>query len=99
MLEVGIMPLVGNREGVSELSYRAGWAHRNMLENMVPFAALVLVGHATGAFNEMTALGAQIFFWARLAYLVIYIGGIPWARTALYMIAVIGMVLIFAQLV
>ena len=70
-----------------------------MLENMVPFAALVLVGHATAAFNEMTALGAQVFFWARLAYLVIYIGGIPWARTALYVISVIGMVLIFAQLV
>ena len=47
----------------------------------------------------MTALGAQIFFWARLAYLVIYISGIPWARTALYVISVIGMVLIVAQLV
>ena len=92
-------PLVGNREGVSELSGWAGRAHRNMSENMVPFAALVLVGHATGAFNEMTALGAQIFFCSRLAYLVIYIGDIPWARTALYVISVIGMVLIFAQLV
>ena len=102
VLQVGMSPLVGNREGVSELTGwagRAGRAHRNMLENMVPFAALVLVGHATGALNEMTALGAQIFFWARLAYLVIYIGGIPWARTALYVISVIGMVLIFAQLV
>ena len=47
----------------------------------------------------MTALGAQIFFWARLAYLLIYIGGIPWARTVLYVISVIGMVLIIAQLV
>ena len=66
---------------------------------MVPFAALVLVGHTTGAFNEMTALGEQIFFLARLACLVIYIVGIPWALTALYVISMIGIVLIFAQLV
>ncbi len=102
VLQVGLPPLVGNREGVGELTGwagRAGRAHRDMLENMVPFAALVLVGQATGAFNEMTALGAQIFFWARLAYLVIYIGCIPWARTAVWLISVIGMVLIFAQLI
>ena len=102
VLQVGLPPLVGNREGVGELTGwagRAGRAHRDMLENMVPFAALVLVGQATGAFNEMTALGAQIFFWAQLAYLVIYFGGIPWARTAVWLISVIGMVLIFAQLI
>ena len=76
--------MVGNREGVGELTgcRRAGRAHRNMLENMVPFAALILVAQATGVSNEMTVLGAQIFFWARLAYLVIYIAGIPWVRTA-----------------
>ena len=99
VLQVGMSPLVGNREGVSELT---GWEWPGGPSQHVgkhgALAALVLVGHATGAFNEMTALGAQIFFWARLAYLVIYIGGIPWARTALY-VSVIGMVLIFAQLV
>ena len=47
MLQAGMSPLVGNREGVSELTGWAGWAgraNRNMLENMVPFAALDLVG-------------------------------------------------------
>ena len=102
VLQVGLPPLVGNREGVGELTGwagRAGRAHRNMLENMVPFAALILVAQATGVSNEMTVLGAQIFFWARLAYLVIYIAGIPWVRTAIWLLSVIGMVLIFTQLI
>ena len=102
VLQVGMSPLTGNREGVSELpgwAGRPGRAHRNMLEDMLPFAALILVGHATSAFNEITALSAQISFWVRRAYLVIHFGGIPWVRTALYVISVISMVLICAQLV
>jgi len=46
----------------------------------------------------MTALGAQLFFWARLAYAAIYIAGIPWARTAAFVVSAAGLVLILIQL-
>jgi uncharacterized MAPEG superfamily protein len=101
-LQVGLPALAGNREDVPALTGWAGRArraHLNMLENLVLFAALVLVAHAANKTNEMTALGAQFFFWARLAYAVIYVAGIPWLRTAVWFVSVIGMILIFIQLV
>jgi uncharacterized MAPEG superfamily protein len=44
-------------------------------------------------------LGAQLFFWARVAYALIYIAGIIWLRTLSWLVSVIGLVIIFAQLV
>jgi len=101
-MQVGLMRLVGNREGMPEITGwggRASRAHWNMLENLVLFAALVLVAVATGKTNDMTLLGAQLFFWARLAYAAIYIAGITWVRTLVWLVSVIGLILIFAQLV
>ena len=46
----------------------------------------------------MTLLGAQLFFWGRVAHAIVYIAGIPWLRTAAWGVSVIGLILIFAQL-
>jgi len=100
--KVGLMALVGNREGMPELTGwggRATRAHRNMLENLVLFAALVLVAVTAGKTNDMTLLGAQLFIWARLAYAVIYVAGIIWLRTAAWAVSMAGLIVIFAQLV
>jgi uncharacterized MAPEG superfamily protein len=69
-----------------------------MLENLVLFAALVLVCAAANKTNATTLLGAQLFLWARLAYAVIYLAGVPYLRTAAWLVSVIGLVLIFLQL-
>jgi len=100
--QVGLKMLAENREKLPEITGwagRAGRAHRNMLENLVLFAALVLVAVAADKTNAMTLLGAQLFFWARLAYVGVYIAGIPWLRTGVWTVSVIGLILIFAQLV
>jgi len=100
--KVGLMALVGNREGMPEITGwggRASRAHYNMLENLVLFASLVLVAVVAGKTNDMTLLGAQLFFWARLAYAVIYVAGISWVRTLAWLISVVGLIIIFAQLV
>jgi uncharacterized MAPEG superfamily protein len=100
-LQVGTPALAGNREHLPPIEGWAGRAvraHRNMLENLVLFACLVLVAQVAGRTNAMTALGAQLFFWGRLAYAPIYVIGIPWARTAAFLVSVVGMVLIFGQL-
>lgn len=99
--QVGLMPLVGNREGFPEIlgwGGRANRASRNMVENLVLFAAVVLAVVAAGRTNSMTLLGAQIFFWARIAYAVCYIGGFKWVRTLSWLVSVIGIVLILWQL-
>ena len=95
--QVGLPVLAGNREGLPEI---VGWpgrarrAHLNMLENMVVFATLVLIAAVAGKANATTAMGAMIFFWARLAYAVIYLIGLPWLRTLAWAVSVIGMVMI-----
>src|SRR5262245_13456600 len=69
--QVGLEKLVGNREDMPKIAAWAGRAeraHRNMLESLVLFAALVLVATAMRQSNAMTALGAHLFFWGRLAY-------------------------------
>lgn len=101
-LQVGLPALAGNREDLpayTSWAGRAKRAHLNMLENLVLFAALVLVAHVAGKTNAMTVLGAQLFFWGRLAYALIYVAGIPWLRTAVWFVSVIGMILIFLQLI
>ena len=95
--QVGLPALAGNREGLPDI---VGWpgrarrAHLNMIENLVLFAALVLIAAVAGKANATTAMGAMIFFWARLAYALIYLIGIPWLRTLAWLIGVIGMAMI-----
>ena len=85
LLQVGLPTLAGNRDNMPVITGwggRAERAHRNMLQSLVLFAVLVLVAQVTGKLNATTALGAQLFFWARVAYVLVYIGGLPWIRTA-----------------
>lgn len=99
--QVGLPTLAGNRDDMpaaTGLAGRAQRAHRNMLENLPLFAALVLVVQLTGHNSPMTVLGAQFFFWARLAYAVIYLAGIPWLRTASWAVSLAGMILIIVEL-
>jgi uncharacterized MAPEG superfamily protein len=101
-LALGLPPLVGNREGLvlpEGWAGRARRAHQNMLESLGLFAILVLVAAATSRANTMTALGADVFFWARLAYAVIYLAGIPWARTVAWAGSIVGIVMIFTQVI
>jgi uncharacterized MAPEG superfamily protein len=100
-LQVGLAALAGNREGlppVTGWAGRAARAHRNMLENLVLFAALVLIAVAAGKTSDTTLLGAQIFFWARLVYALVYLAGIPWLRTGVWSVSVIGLALLFFAL-
>ena len=100
-LQVGLPALAGNREGLPPCTGWAGRAyraHHNMLENMVLFAALVLIAVVAGKTNSTTLLGAQLFFWARLAHALVYLAGIPWLRTLVWTVSVVGLALIFFQL-
>jgi uncharacterized MAPEG superfamily protein len=99
-LQVGLPMLVGNRDNMPEITGwagRASRAHHNMTANLLLFAILVLVAQVTSKLDATTALAAQLFFWARLAYAIIYIVGLPWLRTAAWAVSVVGMVMIFIR--
>jgi uncharacterized MAPEG superfamily protein len=99
--QAGVLPLVGNRENLPTFegwAGRAQRAHRNMLESLIIFAALVLVAQFAGKTNVVTALGAQLFFWGRLAYAPVYVIGIPWLRTGLWGVSFVGLLQILSQI-
>lgn len=100
-LQKGLMTAFGNRENLPELPGWGGRATRaniNMAQNLVLFAAVVLAAVAAGATNNMTLLGAQLFFWGRVAYALFYLAGIMYLRTLSWLVSIIGVVLILIQL-
>lgn len=67
---------------------RAQRAHLNMVETMPAFIAVVLGSSnlvTTGV--ETIASWCAIFFWARVAHAVVYILGIPYLRTPVYLVS------------
>ena len=70
-------------------------AFHNFRETFVYFAVSVLLVTVLNKTSAHTALGAQLYFWARLVYVPVYIAGIPVARTAVWTVSVIGLVMVF----
>ena len=100
--QIGLTTLAGNRDNLAETTgwaSRAQRAHRNMLESITVFAILVLSANVMSISNDMTVLGAQLFFWGRVAFSIIYLAGIPWIRTAAWGVSLVGLILIFSQLI
>ena len=90
----GTMMALGNRDKLPEATPFAGRAERaarNTLENFVLFAAIALVAHAAGATSPRIAMGAQIFFWARVLYVPVYCAGITYLRTAIWVVSIVGL--------
>ena len=82
----------------SPWAMRLYFAHTNAVENLVIFAPLVLILDSLNISTRTTVLACAIFFWARLVYAIVYIIGIPWLRTTIWGISVVGLVMIFVQL-
>jgi uncharacterized MAPEG superfamily protein len=68
---------------------RAHRAHMNMVETMPAFIAVVFAASQLASESELSDMGlwAAVFFFARVAYSVIYITGIPFLRTPSYLVS------------
>jgi uncharacterized MAPEG superfamily protein len=85
----GLIDTIGYPETPFPLSpwaERMKKAHSNAVENLVVFAALVLVVHLSATSNEMTAMVCMVYFWARVAHFVVYTFGIPLVRTLSFVV-------------
>jgi len=89
--DVSVEPLKG-------LAGRVDRAFYNFLETFPLFATLVLVANSMGVHNSLTVWGAGLYFWARVAYLPIYMSGIHVLRTLTWGVSVAGMVLFLVAL-
>ena len=67
---------------------------RNFLETFPIFAVAVLIAAALNRHTAMTVLGAQLYFWARVAFVPVYALGVPVVRTLVWAVSLVGIVLV-----
>lgn len=82
---------------INTLGGRFDRAWKNFLETFPLFAAAILLEAQVTPDSELAALGAQLYFWGRVAFLPLYALGIPVARTAAWTAAVVGIVMILTS--
>lgn len=93
---------LGNRDG--DPPQRPAWVdrakrtHANMLENLPLLTGLILAVHLAGRSGPSTACGAQLFFWARVGFVISYLLGIPVVRTIFHFAGMAGLLWIASAL-
>ncbi|MDR7134753.1 putative MAPEG superfamily protein [Lysobacter niastensis] len=101
-LQRGAKWAVHARDGVAPpltgVAARMDRAFGNFMETFPFFAAAVLAVLVSDQSNATSALGAQLYFWARVAYLPLYAAGIPYLRTLVWTVSLIGLVMVLAAL-
>jgi len=98
----GIVSAVGYAENpppIAAWADRLKAAHYNSVENLVVFAALVLIANVAGISSETTVLACEVYFWARLAHMLLYTFAVPWGRTLAFAIAWLCQIAILLQLI
>lgn len=79
----------------SGLNARGEKALRNFMETYLVFVVLALVTHITGRSDALTYWGAIAWFAARIAYLPLYIIGVPNIRSLAWFISLLGLAAMF----
>jgi uncharacterized MAPEG superfamily protein len=100
VVDVGLPYAAGPRDKptppVKIITARFLRAFHNFRETFVYFAVAVLLVTLSNKTSATTALGAQLYFWARLVYVPVYAAGIPFARTAIWTVSVLGLVIVLS---
>ena len=73
-------------------------ALRNYVYNLPAFIALALTLKVTELGTESTAMGAAIWFWARVAYIPAYAAGIILIRSLVWFASLAGLALMILPL-
>ncbi|WP_128290513.1 MAPEG family protein [Afifella aestuarii] len=72
---------------------RSSRALKNFLETYPAFVAMALALAVTDKTGGLGAIGAHVWFWARIVYLPLYLLGIPYIRSIVWTISVGGILL------
>lgn len=96
-LTIGLKGAVGSRDDevlTTGIGGRFERAYYNMLETFPVFAALVLTVHVSESWDTTSALAVQLYFWARVAYIPLYVSGIPFLRSIAWVVSMVGIVML-----
>jgi uncharacterized MAPEG superfamily protein len=89
--EQSVAPLTG-------LAGRAERALRNYLETFPFFAAAILLASVTSTHNWLTVWGANLYLWGRIVYAILYAADFPLARSLVWNVPTIGIVMVLGAL-
>ncbi|MFN4296329.1 MAG: MAPEG family protein [Brevundimonas sp.] len=100
--ELGIKWNAGPRDGVAPppgpMAGRLIRAQANLFETLPLFAAAVIMAEVAGKAGDLTYIGAQMYVFARIAYVPVYMLGIPYVRSLIWLVSLIGLIMILAAL-
>lgn len=96
---VRTLTYAGDTDPLPGWAERAKKAHHNAVENLAPFAALVLVAQVAGEATATTATAAIVYFWARVVHYFGYISGAPYIRTLSFAVGWVAVMVIFLAIV
>ena len=68
-------------------------ALRNYLETFPFFAAAILLVTVTNTHSWLTVWGAEFYFWGRVVYTILYAAGLPLARSLVWNIPTLGILM------
>lgn len=98
-LAYGMSPRDTPPKPLTGIGGRVERAAKNLLETFPFAAAAILIAAAANRHNGLTVWGAQLYFWARLVYVPLYVAGVPGLRTVVWLASVAGVLLVLAGLV
>jgi uncharacterized MAPEG superfamily protein len=86
----GLFPAMANPsrtdKPMAEWANRLMFAHDNAVENLIVFAPLVLILNAADVSTPTTVLACAVYFWSRVAHLIVYTMGLPIFRTIAFFV-------------
>ena len=97
----GAKPMAGNRDDLpppKPFQDRTRRVLYNHIEAMAMFAPLVLIAAVQHISNDMTVLAVRLFFYARVLFSIVYLIGVPYLRTAVWLVGVVATVILFLAL-
>lgn len=86
----------GDMPPVKPVTARLERAQANLYETLPLFIAAVLIAHVIGVQDTLTLWGAALYFWARIVYVPLYAIGVPYLRTVVFMVSLIGLLMVIA---
>jgi uncharacterized MAPEG superfamily protein len=98
---VGLVPLANSRDNLPPpqgFHARALRCVDNHREGLTVFAPLVLAAALAHVSSGTTVLGAQLFFYSRVAHAVLYLAGVPMIRPLAWTVGLVGTIMIFLAL-
>ncbi|MDQ1153023.1 MAPEG family protein [Brevundimonas sp. SORGH_AS_0993] len=80
------------------LTGRLERAQANLFETLPLFIGAVLIAHVIGAAGALTVWGTALYFWGRVAFVPLYAMGVPYVRSAVWLVSLSGLVMVLASL-